>query len=1011
MNIKLILTELDELFDQHRDDAVEGFLQNALLEAKKEHDLAAMITLVNEMIGYYRDTGKYEEAIAYCEQVVALMKQNGYEGSVPYATTLLNVANAYRAAGKWIESEEYYSQVEKIYMKSISPTDYRYASLYNNRSLLYQEEGNFYKAKENLEMALSIISKYNNTQIEIATTHTNLATTLLRLGEMKEAFDHLIMALSIFEEDGGTDFHYSAALSAMGDAKYLSNDLFAAADYYEKAMAELEKQVGRTEAYERIAENLQIVKNKIAKQYPDAELPLEESNKEEDEKADEKMISNETSDQYGMQFYLETPSEDDFDDDYDVDVTDDFERRDYDFDILHLDSYDDETDDFDEYENDSLEETTEPYESKTLKPVEEITESTQQNHEPAPLLLELCEAYYREYGEPMIHNQFSEYEEKIAVGLVGEGSECFGFDDTISKNDGFGPGFMMWLDEETYEEIGEQLQKAYEALPKEYRGYRRSESSFSNLPMGVMKITEFYEQVLGISREPQSDLEWYQMETGALATATNGVVFRDDVGIFSGIRKKCQELYPERVHILRIAEEMTYLSQYGHHNYRRTMMRKDQVTAKIIVAQFMTHAMKMVYLLNRTYEPFYKWQRRGLKELKLLTEIGDLLDQIAKLPNQDEAWSGPIEQYLHQDRNENDAIQLMMEQIYQLIFGELKEQGYVEWDETVSYNLKDSLLRKAEDPLELAKIRKKSRERVLKSRMTEEELQRFEMMQSASSQDSKEDAKTKEIEAPVFESERIQDFIPDTPTISKEFFDAFTEEDFFQETETIPQVAMHTEQDIQKTDSLYYPEENAELVEKLVATEWKQFEKMQHDGNLEERKDSFRTFSIMRKSQYFTWPKALLQSYYKDLCEAEEAGWNLVMEKYARMMENTFPKPFMMMRDSLPVMSEDKRRVCEQIIRIQMEWMEAFAVKYPNMAGNCIHSYEDAIFHTSYETYLRAELETYSDETLALYGKMIVDLSREEKNLVRLMMTNTAILYGYSSLEEAEKAMSLHEKI
>ncbi|MDE7250334.1 MAG: DUF4125 domain-containing protein, partial [Lachnospiraceae bacterium] len=82
--------------------------------------------------------------------------------------------------------------------------------------------------------------------------------------------------------------------------------------------------------------------------------------------------------------------------------------------------------------------------------------------------MELCEAFYREYGIPMIRENFPQYEKMIAVGLVGEGSECFGYDDEVSRDHDFGPGFCMWLTDQVYDEIGEKLQEAYEQLPSTY---------------------------------------------------------------------------------------------------------------------------------------------------------------------------------------------------------------------------------------------------------------------------------------------------------------------------------------------------------------------------------------------------------------------------------------------------------------------------------------------------------------------------------------------------------------
>ena len=64
----------------------------------------------------------------------------------------------------------------------------------------------------------------------------------------------------------------------------------------------------------------------------------------------------------------------------------------------------------------------------------------------------------------MIHEEFPNYEARIAVGLVGEGSECFGYDDAISRDHDFALGFCLWLSEEDYRSIGGMLQKSYEQL-------------------------------------------------------------------------------------------------------------------------------------------------------------------------------------------------------------------------------------------------------------------------------------------------------------------------------------------------------------------------------------------------------------------------------------------------------------------------------------------------------------------------------------------------------------------
>ena len=198
-----------------------------------------------------------------------------------------------------------------------------------------------------------------------------------------------------------------------------------------------------------------------------------------------------------------------------------------------------------------------------------------------------------------------------------------------------------------------------------------------------------------------------------------------------------------------------------------------------------------------------------------------------------------------------------------------------------------------------------------------------------------------------------------------------------------------------------------DIVEKIVALEWKQFDKVKNEGGRADCQDNWGTFSIMRKSQYLAWTEDLLESFYNDLLAAQEKGWNLIMEKYARMMESTCPERYAEFEKDLPQISEERIAIQEEIIKIQVAWMEEFAAKYPKMAGNArsIRSSEDTAYNTSYETYLRGEISTYSENTFLLYGRFVAMLMQENKNLAYEIMANTAKLYGYLSVEDAESKL------
>ena len=56
----------------------------------------------------------------------------------------------------------------------------------------------------------------------------------------------------------------------------------------------------------------------------------------------------------------------------------------------------------------------------------------------------------------------------------------------------------------------------------------------------------------------------------------------------------------------------------------------------------------------------------------------------------------------------------------------------------------------------------------------------------------------------------------------------------------------------------------------------------------------------------------------------------------------------------------------EAIVPEHVKWLEQLAPEYPMLVGGGrpIHSSEDEKYDTSFETYLRGELSTYSIETL-----------------------------------------------
>lgn len=165
--------------------------------------------------------------------------------------------------------------------------------------------------------------------------------------------------------------------------------------------------------------------------------------------------------------------------------------------------------------------------------------------------IEQARKFYTEVGIKMIADEFGDYQNRIAVGLVGHGSECFGFDDEVSRDHDFEVGFCMWLTKEDEEKIGFKLMRAYDKLKEEYclkNGFGKPRQSAGGASaQGVYRIDDFYRRYTGCDGAPQTLQDWLYTSSVFFAEATNGEVFRDDLGEFTKIRNEILHGMPEDV--------------------------------------------------------------------------------------------------------------------------------------------------------------------------------------------------------------------------------------------------------------------------------------------------------------------------------------------------------------------------------------------------------------------------------------------------------------------------------
>ena len=245
--------------------------------------------------------------------------------------------------------------------------------------------------------------------------------------------------------------------------------------------------------------------------------------------------------------------------------------------------------------------------------------------------LELCRLFYERHGALLMDDDALPF---VTVGLVGNGSECFGYDDEVSQDHDFEPGFCLWVDDDAPEGLYNELCQRYRALPTDFLGHRRQDlTDGGEQRRGVFRTSDFYRSLIGLSQVPTTYGEWLSIPDYALAAAINGEIFAGDGTDFTYIRNTLIHGMPRDVRLKRIAKHLALMAQAGQYNYARCIKHGEPAAARLAISEFATSASAAVYHLNGKYPPFYKWLLRGMADLPRLSEVRFSLTELLTTVN------------------------------------------------------------------------------------------------------------------------------------------------------------------------------------------------------------------------------------------------------------------------------------------------------------------------------------------------------------------------------------------
>ena len=249
--------------------------------------------------------------------------------------------------------------------------------------------------------------------------------------------------------------------------------------------------------------------------------------------------------------------------------------------------------------------------------------------------LDVCRAYFGEYGRGFL-SACGDAAGRIACALTGSGSECMGYDDGVSRDHDFDPGFLVLLPGEDEVSSREEflISRAYDALPDSFMGLARSRPNLRGR-RGVLRAEEFFRDRTGTGDGALSLEQWCFVPASAVGEAVNGEVFYDPSRFFTRARERLSRM-PEDARRKRLAGQLALMSQAGEYNYPRLLAHGERQAAQVALFKYCESAAAAAFLAAGRYMPYYKWWMRALRETEEVRELPDMLDFLMTNDNMEE---------------------------------------------------------------------------------------------------------------------------------------------------------------------------------------------------------------------------------------------------------------------------------------------------------------------------------------------------------------------------------------
>ena len=251
--------------------------------------------------------------------------------------------------------------------------------------------------------------------------------------------------------------------------------------------------------------------------------------------------------------------------------------------------------------------------------------------------LMLSERFFNEAVRPILARRFPSL--RYSAARIDTGSDVLGFDTPMSRDHGWGPRCVIYVDESDHPAVAEPIGRTMaDELPFDFLGYPTHfvmtdapvMSPTNRRPINhlveVVTVRSFFISYLGIDpRQPTTEIDWLTLPSQKLRTIRSGQVFHDGLGELDRCRRALHWyphdpwLYLMACQWQRISQEEAFVARAGDVG--------DELGSRIIAARLVEDLMNLCFLIEREYPPYAKWLGTAFNGLRCAADVSPALNR------------------------------------------------------------------------------------------------------------------------------------------------------------------------------------------------------------------------------------------------------------------------------------------------------------------------------------------------------------------------------------------------